>query len=94
MKILLGDFSTKVEREDIFKPTIGNESWHEINNDNGFRVVNNSTSKNLVVTSTIFPHHMFINTFGLLLIRKCTHSDLSHSDREETAFKYSWCPFF
>jgi hypothetical protein len=28
--ILLGDFSAKVVREDIFKPTIGNESLHEI----------------------------------------------------------------
>jgi exonuclease III len=26
MKILLGDFNAKVSREDIFKPTIGNES--------------------------------------------------------------------
>jgi exonuclease III len=26
MKILLGDFNAKVGREDIFKPTIGNES--------------------------------------------------------------------
>jgi hypothetical protein len=26
MKILLGDFSAKVGREDIFKPTIGSES--------------------------------------------------------------------
>jgi hypothetical protein len=31
----LGDFNTKVDREDIFKPTIGNESLHEISNDNG-----------------------------------------------------------
>ncbi|PNF20337.1 hypothetical protein B7P43_G13213 [Cryptotermes secundus] len=30
MKILLGDFNAKVTREDIFKPTIGNESLHEI----------------------------------------------------------------
>jgi hypothetical protein len=37
MKILLGDFSAKVGREDIFKPTIGNESLHEITNDNGIR---------------------------------------------------------
>jgi hypothetical protein len=27
---LLGDFITKVGREDIFKPTIENESLHEI----------------------------------------------------------------
>jgi hypothetical protein len=55
-KILLGDFNAKVGREDIFKPTIGNESSHEINNDNGVRVVNFATSKNLVVKSTMFPY--------------------------------------
>jgi hypothetical protein len=40
MKILLADFNAKVGREDIFKPIIGNESLHEINNDNGVRLVN------------------------------------------------------
>jgi hypothetical protein len=39
MKILLGDFNAKVGREDIFKPTIGNESFPKISNDNGVRVV-------------------------------------------------------
>jgi exonuclease III len=39
-KILFGDFNAKVSREDIFKPTIGNQSLHEINNDNGVRIVN------------------------------------------------------
>jgi exonuclease III len=34
MKILLGDFNDKVGREDIFKPTIWNESLHEISNEN------------------------------------------------------------
>jgi hypothetical protein len=29
MKILFGDFSAKVGKEDIFKPTFGNESLHE-----------------------------------------------------------------
>jgi hypothetical protein len=53
MKILLGDFSAKVSMEDIFKPTIGNE----ISNDNGVRLVNSATSKNLRVKSTMFPHH-------------------------------------
>jgi hypothetical protein len=37
-------------------PTIGNDSPHEVNNDNGVRVVNFATSKNLVVKSTMFPH--------------------------------------
>jgi hypothetical protein len=31
---LLGEFNAKVSKEDIFKPTIGNESLHEIINDN------------------------------------------------------------
>jgi hypothetical protein len=35
IKILLGDFNAKVGREDIFKPTIGNESLHLISNDKG-----------------------------------------------------------
>jgi hypothetical protein len=57
MKILLGDFNARVGREDIFKPTIGNESLHEISNDNGVRVVNFATSKNLIVKRTMFPYH-------------------------------------
>jgi hypothetical protein len=56
MKIILGDFNAKVGRENIFKPTIGNESLHEISNDSGVIVVNFATSKNLVVKSTMFPH--------------------------------------
>jgi hypothetical protein len=45
LKSLLGDFNTKVGREDIFKPTIGNESLHEISNDNGVILLNSATSK-------------------------------------------------
>jgi hypothetical protein len=56
MKILLGDFNAKVGREDIFNLTIGIESLHEISNDNGVRLVNFATSKNLRVKSTMFPH--------------------------------------
>jgi hypothetical protein len=50
-KILLGDLNAKV-----VKLTIGNESLHEISNDNGVRLVNFATSKNLAVKSTMFPH--------------------------------------
>jgi hypothetical protein len=66
MKFLLGDFNAKVGRENIFKPTIGNESLHEISNDNGVRVVNLATSKNLVVKSTMIPQskiHKYTWTF-------------------------------
>jgi hypothetical protein len=34
MKMLLGDLNAEVRTEDIFKPTTGNESLHEIYNDN------------------------------------------------------------
>ncbi|PNF17273.1 hypothetical protein B7P43_G05232 [Cryptotermes secundus] len=57
MEIMLGVFNANVGREDIFKPTIGNESLHEISNDNGVRVVNFATPKNLIIKSTMFPHH-------------------------------------
>jgi hypothetical protein len=56
MKILLGVFNAKVGREDIFKPIIGKESLHEASNNNGIRVVNFATSKNLIVKSSTFPH--------------------------------------
>ena len=65
MKILLGELNTKVGRENIFKPTIGNESLHQDINDNGVRIVNFDTSKNLVVKSTMFPHRN---------IHKCTRT--------------------
>jgi len=35
IKILLGDFNTKVGRDNIFKQTIGNDSLHQDSNDNG-----------------------------------------------------------
>jgi endonuclease/exonuclease/phosphatase family metal-dependent hydrolase len=56
MKILMGDFNAKVGREDIFKQIMGNVNLHEASNDNGVRVVNFATSKNIIVKSTIFPH--------------------------------------
>jgi hypothetical protein len=43
MKILLGDFSAKVGRKNIFKLTIGNESLHQDSNDNGVRIINFTT---------------------------------------------------
>jgi hypothetical protein len=72
MKILLGEFNAKVCREGIFKPTIGNESIHEISNDNEVRVVNFATSKNPRVKSIMFPHRNIINILGRLQMGKPT----------------------
>jgi hypothetical protein len=55
---ILLDFSAKVGKEDIFIPTIGNESLHEISNGNGVRVVYFSISKNLTTESTMFPRRI------------------------------------
>jgi hypothetical protein len=78
MKILLGDFNAKVGREDIFKPTIGNESWHEISNDNGVRAVNFVTSKSLVVKSTMFSHRS-IHKYTWTSPDGKTHNQIDHS---------------
>ena len=43
MKIILGEFNAKVGRENTFKPTMGNESIHQDSNDDGVRIVNNTT---------------------------------------------------
>jgi hypothetical protein len=78
-KILLREFNTRVVNKDIFKPTTGNESLHEIHNHKQVRVVHFSLYKNLTVKSSIFPHYN-------IYIFTCTSPDgktnnLSHFDR-------------
>jgi len=65
---VLGDFSGNVGRVDVFKPIVRNESSHEICDDNGVRVVKFATSKNLIIKSTMFPHHSIHNMLGLLFM--------------------------
>jgi hypothetical protein len=57
VRILLEDVNAKVGREDILKPAIENKNLHEINNDNGFRMVNFTTLKDIAVKNAMFPHH-------------------------------------
>jgi hypothetical protein len=77
MKILLGDLNAKVGREDIFKPTIGKESLDEISNDNGVRLVNFATSKNLIVKSTMFPYRN-IRKYNWTSPDGNTHNQIDH----------------
>jgi hypothetical protein len=56
MKIFFGDFSGKVGREDIFKPTIGSVSLHKTSNADVTGAVNFATSKYLLVKSAVFPY--------------------------------------
>jgi endonuclease/exonuclease/phosphatase family metal-dependent hydrolase len=76
-KILLGDFNTKVGRENFLKPTIGNKSLHQDSNDNGVRIVYFATSKNRVVKSTMFPHRNICKYTRTYPDRK-THNQIDH----------------
>jgi hypothetical protein len=84
MKILLRDFNAKVGREDIFKPIIGNESQHEISNDNEVKLVDFDTFKTHRVKSTMLPRHN---------IHKCTWSpDMkTHNQIDFRSYKGADC---
>jgi hypothetical protein len=77
MKTPLGNFNTKVGRENIFIPTIGNENLRQDSNDNDVRIVNFATSKNLVVKSTMFSHRN-IHTYTWTSPGGQTHNQTDH----------------
>ena len=61
----------------FFKPKIGQESLHQDSNDNGVRLVNFATSKNLVVKSTMFPHRN-IHKYTWTSPDGTTHNQIDH----------------
>ena len=73
---LLEDANANAGRENICKPTIGNESLHQESNDNGVRTVNFATSKNVVVKSTMFPAKIF--TYTWICSDMKTHNQIDH----------------
>jgi hypothetical protein len=83
MTVLLGDFNAEVGRENIFKPAIGNESLHEISNDNGVGAL--SHLKSLTVKSTMFPHYNIYKYTWMSPDGK-THNQIGHS-RQVKAFE-------
>jgi len=72
MKILLGEFNAKLGRENIFKPTIGQESLHQDSNDNGVGLVNFVTSKIWWLRARCSLTGTFINTPGPPLMLRLT----------------------
>jgi len=72
MKILLGDFNTKVARENYLKPKIWNEGLYQNGNYNGVRIVKFATPKNLAVKSTMFPHRNILKYTWTLLMGRLT----------------------
>jgi len=55
-KIILRDINAKVGKEDIYKPTIGNENLHSETNNNGIQMIQFAISKGFNVQSTTVPH--------------------------------------
>ena len=72
MKILLGDFNAKVGRENIFKPTTGNESLHQDSKDNGVRIVTLPQQKIRLLRAQCSHTKTFISTPGPLLMGTLT----------------------
>jgi hypothetical protein len=77
MKILLMNFNAKLGREDIFGPTVWNESLHQASNDNGVRIVNFTTSKSLDIKSTMFLHRN-IQKYTWISLDGKTHKQTDH----------------
>jgi hypothetical protein len=75
---MLGDLNVKVGTEDIFKPTIGNESSHEISRDNGVRVVNLDTSKILVIKCNNMFRHGEIHKYTWTSPEGNNHNQIDH----------------
>lgn len=56
IKIIVEDFTAKVEKKTSFRPTIRMPSTHEISNNKGQRLVNFAISRKMIIGSTTFPH--------------------------------------
>lgn len=56
LQITLGDFNAEVGRGKCFKPIIGGHSLHQVSNDNGCRLIDLATGRNLRDQSPMFPH--------------------------------------
>ena len=87
---LLRDFNVTLGTAGIFIPTIGNKSLHENSNGNG---VHRLCASNIWLLGAQCSHtHKFINIPGRFLMDSLLN--WSCNDRQEMAFKYTWCPTF
>ena len=56
VKLILGDLNAKIGKEKEYGGTIGRDSLHEKSNENGKNLIDFAMSKNMIVSSTFFPH--------------------------------------
>lgn len=55
VKIVLGDFNTKIDKGALYRAAIGTHSLHEALNDNGMKLISFSVGKGLCIKSIMFP---------------------------------------
>uniref|UniRef100_A0A8D8C8R8 Craniofacial development protein 2 n=1 Tax=Culex pipiens TaxID=7175 RepID=A0A8D8C8R8_CULPI len=56
VKIVIGDLNAQVGQEEEFRPVIGRFSAHQQTNENGLRLIDFATSRNMAIRSTFFQH--------------------------------------
>jgi len=56
IKLILGDLNAKCGRETHFMPMIGRECLHETSNGNGLKLISFAAVKDMIISSTTFPH--------------------------------------
>jgi hypothetical protein len=62
VKIVMGEANVKIGWETIHHPTISKYSLHESTNENGLRLIDFATGRQMVIKSTYFMHNR-INTY-------------------------------
>ncbi|PNF29447.1 hypothetical protein B7P43_G04559 [Cryptotermes secundus] len=55
-KVILGDLNAKIGKEKEYRGVIGTESLHDTTNHNRIKLIDFAESKNLIISSTHFPH--------------------------------------
>ena len=95
IKILLGNFNTKLEREDIFKPTVRNESLHQDIDANGVRTVKFAIPKKFSSEEHDVPHRN-IHKYTWISHDGHNHNQTEHIsiDRYEIVFESTLCTVF
>jgi hypothetical protein len=72
MKIISGAFNANVWRENIFKPTIGNDSLRQESNDIGVRIMNVAYQQIWLLKARCSPIEIFMTPRLLLMGRLTT----------------------
>ena len=56
IKVVIGNFNGKVGKEPGLAPNVGKHSLHKETNNKGWRMIDFAITKNMAISSTLFPH--------------------------------------